>query len=307
MGRSDRKNGERMKHLRVEKNKVYAEIPCKIHLLLDEYKVQDSDYMDEEDIKAYIGDEPSFSIPGTFEILFPEIGESQQIFLPYNINLAKTPDIILNSKELIIEYEAGDLIFGALIKKKETNIDILNSLFENRVKYLRGHPEKQLEAIWGQLAGTTNYGIHHLSIILSLLYATMEDGEETLIRHTKNQNYDKGSAIGTKVSSHVFNMGAQSLNYGYGSDAMMTSIFKNRTEKLNFDDSNEILSHNIDPLSDRELREIARTPANSLTTNIQRGQAELNKGKLEQYTDLENVISSRFDLLQDQKTRDYGI
>ena len=98
---------------------------------------------------------------------------------------------------MVFSYEAGDLILNAYNRTIETNIETLNNLFENRVKYLRGYLPEQLEAIWSQLESTVNYRSHHLMLILSLLYAKMgkdENGKNTgpvLVRHTPEQEYKK--------------------------------------------------------------------------------------------------------------------
>ena len=143
----------------------------------------------------------------------------------------KTEDSTINSKEMIFNYEEGDLIFNAFVKKIETNIEILNSMFENRVRYLRGYISEQHEAIWSQIASTSNVKAIHITNILSMLYAKKEGNELKFIRHTQNQEYKKEYAINTKESSHLFNTGAQSSNYGYVGDALFASIFKDRKNK----------------------------------------------------------------------------
>ena len=83
-------------------------------------------YLNKEDFEMIAGDQSSYSIPGTFEIEFPEEGISLNIFLPYNVNIMKTEDSTINSKEMIFNYEEGDLIFNAFVKKIETNIEDLH-------------------------------------------------------------------------------------------------------------------------------------------------------------------------------------
>ena len=150
------------KYLTITKNEVHTKFRAIVRLPLDEYKVNDNEMLNKEDFEMIAGDQSSYSVPGTFEIEFPEEGISLNIFLPYNINIMKTEDSTINSKEMVFNYEEGDLIFNAFVKKIETNIEILNSMFENRVRYLRGYISEQHEAIWSQMASTSNVKAIHI-------------------------------------------------------------------------------------------------------------------------------------------------
>lgn len=286
-----------LKYLDVTKNEVTTKEKAIVRLSLEMYKISDNDLLDQEDFELLAGESSSFSVPGTFEIEFPEKGETLNIFLPYNVNLIKTEDFVSNSKELVIMYEPGDVIFNAYIKKVETNIDILNSLFENRVKYLRGHLAKQLEAIWGQIIPTTNYRSHHLQLIMSLLYARRVNGENLLIRHTPLQDYSKADAINTKESSHLFNLGAQSFNYGYTNDALISSVIKDRRNKITFDESHPDSLNSI--LTQNDIQKIEAPSA--LGYKLDKDMSKIKPGMVNQYSDLENIIAGRYDELVNKK------
>lgn len=286
-----------LKYLNISKNEVTTKEIAIIRLDLEMYKISDNDLLDQEDFEILAGESSSFSVPGTFEIEFPEKGETLNIFLPYNINLIKTENFSSSSKELVITYEPGDVIFNAYIKKVETNIDILNSLFENRIKYLRGHIGKQLEAVWSQLNSTTNYRSHHLQLILAQLYARRIDGEDVQIRHTPNQDYKKSDAINTKESSHLFNLGAQSFNYGYTNDALIASVFKDRKNKLTFDQTHPDELNSI--LTQNDIKKIMSPSA--LGYRLDDDMQKIKPGMVEHYTDLENIIAGRYDELVNKK------
>ena len=115
------------------------------------------------------------NIPGTFEINFPKLNDSITIYLPYNINLIKPRDNVMSTSVIKFEYKKGEEILFGKIKKIETDIMILNKLFENRVKYLNNNITKQLESIWNQILPTNNMRMFHLELILSQTYLTVKD------------------------------------------------------------------------------------------------------------------------------------
>lgn len=281
-----------IKYLDIKENEIYAKFPCRIRLSMDEYKVSDNDLLDEEDFQLVAGEESSFKVPGTLEIEFPEQGETVNLFLPYPVNLIKPEEFSVTSKEMIFEFEEGDLILNAFNKVIETNIETLANLFENRVKYLRGYLAEQLEAIWAQLESTTNYRAHHLMLIMSLLYAKMDKDENgnnlgpVLIRHTPEQDYKKEYAINTKDSSHFFSMGAQATNFGYTNDAVWQSINKNRYGQVNLERLPPELTET--PFS-------GTVPENALTYKMAKEQASIRPGLVKNYTDLENLMAGRYD------------
>ena len=286
-----------LKYLTITETEIHTKFPCVIRLSLEEYKVSDNDLLDEEDFQLIAGEESSFKIPGTLEIEFPEQGESINLFLPYSINLIKPEDFSVTSKEMVFNFEEGDLILNAFNRVVETNIETLSNLFENRVKYLRGYIPEQLEAIWSQLESTVNYRSHHLMLILSLLYAKMgknEDGKNTgpvLVRHTPEQEYKKEYAIGSKDSSHFFSIGAQSFNYGYTTDAIWASINKNRYGNFNI---NDVIPEELDTI-------YKNTSENTLTWNLARGQEAIKNSKVSNYSDLENLMAGRYDEMAEKK------
>lgn len=291
-----------LKYLNIKENEIYTKFPCVIRLSMEEYKVSDNDLLDEEDFQLLAGEESSFKIPGTLEIEYPEQGESINIFLPYSINLIKPEDFSVTSKEMIFNFEEGDLIINAFNRVVETNIETLNNLFENRVKYLRGYISEQLEAIWSQLESTTNYRAHHIGLVLSLLYAKMNKDEHgnnigpILVRHTPEQEYKKEYAINTKDSSHFFNFGAQAINYGYTNDAIWQSINKNRYKNASGLSLNEVYPDELNSDLYKPSADNAK-----LLHKIDNEQTKIKLGLTSKYSDLENLIAGRYDELVAKK------
>lgn len=291
------------KYLIIKKNEVQTKYMAQIRLDLEEYRnIKDNEHLSQEDLELVLGEdnidgnERSFSIPGTLEILFPEEGVSLNIFLPYSINLVKTEDSIINSKEMIFNYEPGDTIFTAFVKKNETNIDTLGSLFENRVRYLRGYLPEQHETIWANLSNTSNVKAIHLSSILSMLYAKNENGSNKYIRHTTAQRYSKEYAIGTKESAHIFGEGLSSSLYGYVGDALNASVFKDR--KNNFSPEPEgMFLGKIDTGLVPKLEDSKQAVLLKLDGDLQKHQASM----AQRFSDLENIVGARYEALQAKK------
>lgn len=220
--------------LEVTKNHIKTKVRAQVTLDLNIYKAVDSDKIDDADYEQITGGSSSFYIPGTFEIHY-ETGETDKFFFPFKVNLHKTQDVEITSSFITINYEPGDTILSAFVKVDETNISVVDALFENRVKYLNGAIGKQVETLWEQLESTIEYNPVHLELLLSLMYIEKENGEFKYTRHTNNQSYQAENAVGTKISSHIFNHGVASSAYGYTNDQIITSVLKSN----NFTDVEE--------------------------------------------------------------------
>ena len=288
------------KYLKITKNEVHTKYRAIVRLPLDEYKVNDNEMLNKEDFEMIAGDQSSYNIPGTFEIEFPEEGISLNIFLPYNVNIMKTEDSTITSKEMVFNYEEGDLIFNAFVKKIETNIEILNSMFENRVRYLRGYISEQHEAIWSQMATTSSVKAIHIANVLSLLYAKKEKNELKFIRHTEYQNYKKEYAINTKESSHIFNTGVQSSNYGYVGDALFASIFKDRKNKFSKTSDDHDNGFYLEQ-PDEGIKPKLQNEKQALLFTLDKDKLNSIEAMSKNYSDLENVVAARFEELYRKK------
>lgn len=167
------------------------------------------------------------NIPGTFEINFPKLNDSITIYLPYNINLIKPSDNIMTTTVIKFEYKKGDEILFGKIKRIETDIMILDKLFENRVKYLNNNITKQLESVWNQILPTNTMRLVHLELILSQTYLTQKDGKYIPVRLENNSSklYTTDYANDTKNSTHKL-FKTQGFSYGYSNDAIVENISK---------------------------------------------------------------------------------
>ncbi len=137
------------------------------------------------------------------------------------------------------------MICFANTKSSATDIMILDKLFENRVKYLRGDMPKLVIAIYDQLLNTVNVKMHHIETILTLLYGEYDEGGFTPTRLTNDAKYSANNAINTKESAHRFNA-SSGFNYGYTKDVISDNI--TRTYKTEKTDLEKIISGNFEEL-----------------------------------------------------------
>jgi len=231
------------KYLKIENNVVYTKRPARIILDLDEYKDISQEFNTEEKAIAEVANN-IYEIPGFFTLEFPEDADSIQFYFPYNIYLFETENSDINSYKIEINYEEGDAVFYAKFKKEETNIKILDKLFENGVKYLSNRIDLLIYNIWKQVLPTMNVPWHNFEVIVSQLYITQENGKWIPVRLSKDQRYCKECAVNTKQSAHLLNKTLGFL-YGYSNDALLTAITKNDQEQKSTSFMEKLIEGNL--------------------------------------------------------------
>jgi len=221
---------DKYKYLDISKNEIKAKKECMIIINLDEYKNVSEEIVEDSENNI---NELVLNIHGFFEIVFPNDLNSIQFTLPYNVNLYKHNVINgKNSKELIFKFNPGDTIFTAHFKNKNTNIDVLSSLFQNRIKYISEDIYELVLNIYNQLSGVTNIDIFNIETILTQMFADTQNGKLVPLRLT-NKKYSKKYAIDFTKSSHNFS-NIMGFSYGYTNKYLMTKL-TDKNKKL--DDS----------------------------------------------------------------------
>jgi hypothetical protein len=213
------------KYLRIENNKVYTKVKARVSLDLTEYKDIEDESGEEIGIEEVSQD--VYEIPGYFLLEFPDESDSIQFYFPYPVYLISTENVEEKSDRLTIEYEENDVVFYAQFKKEQTDIRLLDKMFENGIKYLSNDLGILTNSIWKQLSATINMPYHHIETILSQLYIKYEDNQWKPVRLTKDQEYKKEYAVNTKKSTHNLNNTLGFL-YGYSNDALLSSISNNQ-------------------------------------------------------------------------------
>lgn len=219
------------KYFEIKDSEVRALIACRVILDLTEYKHISENYGDAVGIEET---DSVYKIPGFFKILIPSQEDSIDFFFPYSIFLNKTETNEINSKKIEIIYEKGDVIFYAKYKESNTDVKVLNSLFENGAKYLASKPDKLVTSIWQQLLPSSNVPLHHLELIVSQLYGAYNEkaGIYEPLRLTDNI-YSKDFVLNTKQASHMLN-NTMGFLYGHSSDALRTSVSRRKDTPNNF-------------------------------------------------------------------------
>ena len=233
------------KYLDVQEHNILAKFDLVIRIDSDELKVHDEELIDisSDGPEEFVG---SISIPGILNIEVPEENDEIQLYFPFDINLAVSEVSEKDGAVTTYYYSKGDMICFANTKSSATDIMILDKLFENRIKYLRGDLQKHIIAIYDQLINTANIKMHHIETILTLLYGEYDDNGFTPTRLTKNAKYTKNNAINTKESAHRFNAGV-GFNYGYTKDVISDNIA--RTYTPNKTDLEKIISGDFEGLN----------------------------------------------------------
>jgi hypothetical protein len=240
---------DKSNYLDISKNEIKAKKECIIIINLDEYKNVSEEIV--EDTESDTND-LVLNIHGFFEIVFPNDLNSIQFTLPYNVNLYKhNVSNGKNSKELIFKFLPGDTIFTAHFKNKNTNIDVLSSLFQNRVKYISDDIYELVLSIYNQLSGVTNIDIFNIETILTQVFAENINGKLTPLRLT-NKKYSKKYAIDFTKSSHNFS-NIMGFSYGYTNNYLMTKV-TDKNKKLDNSYLENIITNKYSKIKENEQR-----------------------------------------------------
>jgi hypothetical protein len=210
---------DKSKLLDITKNEVKAKKLCNIIINLEEYKNVSEEIVENE---ASDENELVLVIHGFFDIIFPEEMDSVSFSLPYAVNLYKHNIKSSSSKELVLEFEPGDTIFTAHFKNKNTNIDVLSALFQNRVKYISDDIYELIINIYTQLSGVTNIDFFNIETIVSQMFAEEINSKLVPLRLT-NKKYSKNYAIDFTKSSHNFS-NILGFSYGYTNNYLLNKV-----------------------------------------------------------------------------------
>jgi len=204
------------KYLKVSANEIYAKVYTVIHLNINDYKTLKDDFIesesdspdDEESLEApdFLKDQDIskiITIPGTFKIDFPDDNDSIDLYFPYSINILKNRIQKETSSELILEFEKGELISFGYTKKTETDIQLLSSIMENSIKFLKGKIDRQVYAAWNQIHQGKPFSLHHLEVLLSQQYiAYDEESQQYKPIRLLDKEYSAQYAVNSKESTH---------------------------------------------------------------------------------------------------------
>ena len=223
------------KYLYIENGVIYTKKKARIVFDLTEYKNINEEFDLEEkgeEVSIEQVGNNTYEVPGFFTLEFLDEADSIQFYFPYNVYVFVTDDSEESSKEIVLNYEEDAAVFYGKYRKEETNVKILDKLFENGIKYLSNRMDLLVYNIWKQIASTLNIPWQHIEMLVSQLFAVKENGHWIPVRASKDQIYCKENAINTKQSAHRLN-DMLGFFYGYSNDAIMTSVTNNRNQDKN--------------------------------------------------------------------------
>lgn len=231
------------KYLKVEEHRILAKTDIVIHLDSEELKADDEELVDVSDNSSeeLVG---SIRIPGILN-MEADGKDEIQLYFKFDINFVIPSNFEKNGSITTYYFSEDDLICFESTKSNATDIMIIDTLFENRVKYLRGELDKQVIAIYDQMLNTRNIQMHHIEVNLTTLYGTESKEGFIPVRLTPDQNYTKSNALSTKQSAHKFNAGA-GFGYGYTKDVVNENI--TRTYSTKKTDLEKVISGEFDEL-----------------------------------------------------------
>lgn len=218
------------KFFNVENNFVFIKEDATITLLKNDYKNLETEFGTTFNIEEF---DKVYEIPGFFEIEF-NVGETIRFSFPYlvylNINLK-----VQNEKDrIILTYKKDDAVFYANFKSTDTDIMILNSLYETGARYLANEPGKLLTAIWKQLSSATDSRLVNTEIILSNLYVDYDKkAQEYLPLRLTGKEYSKEYVVNSKKSSHLLN-NSMGFLFGYSKESIVTSVSQKKRKENSF-------------------------------------------------------------------------
>ena len=146
----------------IEKNKIIAKEP--LFIIIDR-----NDYDD----KSLIDSGTFFMIPGMIDINFGDLYEFNTLSMPFNfkINLIKPENMNVESSQIFLYYNPGEIIIEQDNYLKEVDPTIISKLFEAQAKYITD-PEMLLNALHQQLP---NVDLVHLETIIQNMFRSNEN------------------------------------------------------------------------------------------------------------------------------------
>ena len=149
------------KYLDIEKNVIKVKKRARVFIDKSEYKedqiTETSEY---------------YLVPGILEVYFPDDQKLIQLPFTFNVKLYKTDNIIETPKEILIEYQPGDILIKQEYKSKEISFKTFSRILEGSAKFLKT-PEQYVLLLIEQL----NYSIDlvHIESLVQHLFRCADD------------------------------------------------------------------------------------------------------------------------------------
>lgn len=237
------------KYFDITKDTITCKYSTYLEISVDDYKIDDEELLEFDDDQV----DYSYNIPGIFEAFIPDMNDSVNFALPFEINLIKPENTLIKNGILTINYEAGDKLLFANTKSSASDLKIITKILDNQIKYLRGNISKTVEILWSQISSTSKIKFHHIELIYSVLYG--QDTPQGFIPlRLGSQNYTREFALGSKESAQNFGS-TNAFNYGYTNEAILKNVTRRPDLKPAKSDLEKIIAaeyHNL-PVTDNQV------------------------------------------------------
>jgi len=186
-------------------------------------------------------------LPGFFEVTFPDKMDSITFTFPYNININISEIQERTSQIINVSFKPGEVIAFVEVINTNTDMRLLESMFEGSIKYLNKDIYKRITSTFDQMQKINDVQLAHIELIYSQLYMIPMNGEYLPLRLT-GKEYKPEYLINTKNSSQLLNNMA-GMSYGFTNDFLTAEMTKKKRKAKS--DMEHIMSNTYNQLQSK--------------------------------------------------------
>lgn len=176
------------KYFTINKNTIIANIECYIEISMD-------DYTD----KTFIESKDYYLLPGIITVKIGENESIEQITFPFNfpVKLMLPANVDKDGVDVVLKYVPGEKIMEQNYYQKETDVSVINRLFEGQAKYI-SKPEMLVLGLHEQLS---SIDLVHLELVVQNMFRD----SEVLEKPARLTGYKSYEILGQKKLPFVTN------------------------------------------------------------------------------------------------------
>ena len=230
------------KYLDIQKHIIKVKKDAELDIDLTQYKKIEEMIIDIENQKYSV-----IQIPGFFEVIFPDEMDSLTFTFTYKVYINISNINERTSQNLKVSFKAGEILLYVEVIDTETDMRLIESMFEGSVKYLTKDIYKRIVSTFDQMQKINDIQFAHIELLYSQLYAVPINGEFIPLRLT-GKEYKPEYLINTKNSSHLLN-GISGISYGFTNDFLISDMTKKKKKAKS--DMEHILSNTYNQLQSK--------------------------------------------------------
>lgn len=205
----------RYKGLIINESEIIADENCQIIIDLDQFHE-----------KEVVDDKAAFFLPGILDIQLLDSKTIVNLPFLFTVKLFKKNMAEITSKKFSLNYEKGDIILFCEYKEKESSVQYIDRLLEQRVKYIKD-PQALSLALWKNILPVSNVSLVHCESVISELYRSKENNALP----ARLAGYDKSVPLGMTNSVRSFTT-AQGVSEGYSELSIEQNITNDKKMPL---------------------------------------------------------------------------